>query len=76
MLTKNDLTQIREVVRGEVQNEVQKEVTPIKKDLKIVHTKLNKLQKTLDVAINTFDRRDEKLQKRVKRIENHIGLSN
>lgn len=72
MLTKIDLSQIRDVVREEVDTIVDKKLDvklkPIKKDLKY-------LKKTLDVFIDRTDREKTKLEKRVVRIENHLNIS-
>lgn len=35
---------------------------------------MNYIKKPLDVAINMFDQETVLLKKRVKRIENHIGI--
>ena len=68
MLTKNDLSQIRVVVHEEVDVVVEKKIKPIKKDL-------GYLRKTLDLTVKNFDEGDIKLEKRVRKIEEHFSLT-
>lgn len=72
MLTKTDLSQIRGVVREEVDIIVEKKLDsklkPIKKDLRY-------LKKTVDLVVKNYDEEDVKLGKRVSKIEEHIGLT-
>lgn len=68
MLTKKDLSQIRVVVNQEVDTVVEKKLKPIKKDLRY-------LRKTLDLTVKNYDEGDIELGKRVKKIEEHIGLT-
>lgn len=85
MLSKNDIQQIREVVREEVTLQVdplkqdigglKQGMTTVKKDLKSLHAKTSHIQKTLDVAINMFDRNHINHEKRIKKVELHLGLS-
>jgi len=85
MLTKNDLNQIRSVVKEEVKNEVAdqvkmglepiaKDLSDVKKDLKDVKKRVKKIEKTVDVVIDHFDREIVGTQKRVGRIEDHLSL--
>jgi len=85
MLTKNDLNQIRSVVKEEVKNEVAdqvkmglepiaKDLSNVKKDLKDVKKRVKKIEKTVDVVIDHFDREIVGTQKRVGRIEDHLSL--
>ncbi len=50
-----------------VDQRLDKKLMPIKKDLKY-------LKKTLDMAIRVFDENDVKLDRRVKFIEDHLGI--
>lgn len=59
MLTKQDLTHIKNIVESAVD--------PIKKDLK-------KVDKKVDLVIKSFDREYLDLQKRVWRVETHLQL--
>jgi len=59
MLTKNDLDSIQ---------------TLIAQSLKPVNKKLNKLQKDLNIVINTFDKDIIETKHRVDRIEKHLNL--
>lgn len=67
MLTKSDITQIREVIQGEIETAFDRELKPIKKDLRC-------LKKTLNIVIKNYDEGDVKLGRRVTRIEKHLGL--
>jgi len=68
MLTKSDLNQIRVVVNEEVDAVVEKKLKPIKKDLRY-------LKKTVDLTVKNYDEGDIKLDRRVRKIEAHIGLT-
>lgn len=50
------------------------ELTPIKKDIKSINSKLNKIQNDLTATIDFFDKDHSKLHKRVDRIEDHLHL--
>lgn len=64
MLTKNDLSQIGQAV----DEKLDKKLKPIKKDLRY-------LRKTVDLIVANYDEADVKLDRRVKKIEHHLGLS-
>lgn len=64
MLTKNDLQQIREVVREEV-----------KVELKPVKRKLNVVEKDLHYIIGKFDTRIVENQREIQKIKAHVGMS-
>ncbi|OGH20144.1 MAG: hypothetical protein A3D74_02470 [Candidatus Levybacteria bacterium RIFCSPHIGHO2_02_FULL_37_13] len=72
MLTKSDLNQIRGVVHEEVdvimEEKLEKKLKPIKKDLRY-------LKKTVDLTVKNYDEGDVRLERRVKKIEAHIGLT-
>lgn len=72
MLTKTDLNQIRGVVREEVdvvvEQKLEKKLKPIKKDLRYLRT-------TVDIIVKNYDEADVKLERRVKKIEEHVGLT-
>lgn len=73
MLTKSDLNQIRGVVHEEVEivvdERLDKKLKPIKKDLKY-------LKKTVDIIVKNYDEADVKLERRVRKIEQHLMLPN
>ena len=73
MLTKSDLNQIRGVVHEEVEivvdERLDKKLKPIKKDLRY-------LKKTVDIIAKNYDEGDVRLERRVKRIEQHLHLPN
>lgn len=64
MLTKTDLSQIRTVVKEEIQGEIK----PVKKSLK-------RIERGLDETIEVFDADITHLRKRVDRVEDHLHLS-
>lgn len=82
MLTKTDLNQIGSVIDqklepikkelgqvGQVIDEkLEKQLKPIKKDLRY-------LKKTVDLIVRDYDEADVKLQRRVSKIEVHLGLA-
>ena len=68
MLTKSDLNQIREVVNEEVDVVVEKKLKPVKKDLRY-------LRKTVNLIVKNYDEGDVVLGRKVKRIEDHLGLT-
>ena len=67
MLTKNDLQAIKEVVDETIDTKLDVKLKPIKKDIK-------KIKKDVSVLIDHFDKRDLHLQKRVRRVEDHLRL--
>ena len=66
-LTKNDLLQIRTVVKGEIE--------PLAKDLTDVKKRVKKIEKNVDVMARLFGAEDVRLAKRVSKIEEHLNLS-
>jgi|WetSurMetagenome_2_1015567.scaffolds.fasta_scaffold06078_6 hypothetical protein len=90
MLTKTDLNQIRGVVREEVDVVIEDRLKPIRKELsqvgQVIDEKLDKklkpikkdlkyLKKTLDIVVENYDENDVRLERRIKKIETHIGLT-
>jgi len=71
MLTKSDLNQIRVIVSDEVDSIVDKKLDiklkPIKKDLQYI-------RKTANLIIKNYDEADVKLERRVRKIEEHLDL--
>ena len=82
MLTKNDLSQIKTIVEEVVdtkleeklESKLEEKLTPVKKDLHSIKTRLRRVEKTVDVMAKVFDRQDVRLHKRVERIETHLHL--
>lgn len=85
MLTKTDLNQIRGVVSEEVDGKLEpikkdlmglkQDVGGLKQDMKYLKKKVNRIDKTLSLVVKNYDEADVKLQRRVKKIETHIGLT-
>lgn len=75
MLTKTDLNQIRGVVHEEVDVTVENKLKPIAKDIKVLRKDVNYLRKTVDLIVKNYDEADVKLERRVRKIEAHVGLS-
>lgn len=67
MLTDADLSKIGKLV--------QKELTPVKKDLKSLRSDVLYVKKTIDLMIKMFDRDHFELKRRVEAIEEHLGIS-
>ncbi len=70
MLTKSDLQQIG----GVIDERLGKRLNPIEKDLKDVKKIVRKIEKTVDVVIDHFDREIVRTQKRVAIIEDNLNL--
>lgn len=50
-------------------------VTDMKKDVKYLKKKVNRIDKTVNLIVRNYDEADVKLHRRVKKIEDHIGLT-
>ena len=74
MLTKNDLNQIRGVVKDEVGEQFDSKLKPIKKDIKDIKKGVSKLQKTQDLMLDLLDKEQMEQRKRILRLEEHAGL--
>ena len=71
------IKQIAEVVDDKIATRLEpvlNRLEALEKGQKKQGKQLTSIKKTLDVAIDHFDRRDIKVQKRVSRIENHLVL--
>lgn len=70
-LTKSDLNQIRTVVHeevnGVVDEQLETKLKPIKKDLRYI-------RKTVEIITKNYDEGDIKLDRRVRKIEQHLAL--
>lgn len=97
MLTKSDVTQIRNVIREELENEVralkdelqaditmsrmrlQEDIGELKDRIKNLELRVTKMHKELKEEIKlvslVLDKDNMKTQKRVERIEDHLGLA-
>lgn len=88
MLTKTDLKQIGNVIDDKL-DPVKKDLTGLKsdvsglkqdvgglkQDMKYLKKKVNRIDKTLSLVVKNYDEADVKLQRRVRKIETHIGLT-
>ncbi len=79
MLTKTDLSQIQKIVQVETKKIVQEEVGIIvderlDKKLKPIKKDLRYLKKTVNLIAKNYDEGDMRLERRVKRIEQHLHL--
>jgi len=85
MLTKNDLTAIKNIVSEEVRNEfvpingsikeLSTSVSAIQKDIKPIKKELKKIRKDLNAVITRFDVEITDTVHRVDRIETHLHLT-
>ncbi len=77
-MTKNDLSQIREVIHEEVASEVsplKKDIDILKKNIGTLQKDVKKIDKKLDQTINFFDKEHLELKDRVKTAERQLGIS-
>ena len=81
MLNNRDLQQIRKVVRAEVKEEVSTQLKPVNSslktletDMKFVKKRLKKVEQYSKDTADFLDRQNIDLEKRTKRIENHLSL--
>ena len=79
MLTKNDLQQIKAIVKTEVNGAIQSQVPPIvtgilQKELKPVKKDLKKIRRDLEFAVGVLDRDRWKVEKRVEVLEHQAQV--
>jgi len=67
MLTRNDLDQIRGIIKEEVKDEVSVQLKPINR-------KLNRIQKEITYLAKDYSNVIMHVRKRVKRIDDHLDL--
>ena len=70
-LTKMDLQEIRNVVHEEVGNIVDERLDM---RLKPIKNELQYIRKTVEIIAKNYDEGDTKLDRRVRRIEQHLSL--
>lgn len=87
MLTKNDFTQIRTIVREEIEERtpkivqkearqiVQEELAPVRADIKVIKKDVVKIRSDIKTIVSFFGKEYVELRNRVERIEEHLGLS-
>lgn len=73
-LTKNDLQQIRSIVREEVRDEVKVQLDPVHKEIKTIKKDIVHIRKDINTIINFFDREYLELRSRIERIEDYLKL--
>lgn len=74
MLTKSDLSQIRNVFQEEIAP-LKKDVGSLRAGVDSLEKDVKKINKKLDKTIDFFDNEHLGLKKRVVRIETHLSLS-
>lgn len=74
MLTKQDLQSIGNLIDEKLDAKFTAEVSPIRKDIKTIKSRLKKVEKDLSTAINLFDGHIIDLEKRADRVDHHLGL--
>ena len=67
-LTKSDLQQIGNVVDERLEVKFEEKLKPIKKELRYI-------RKTVSIIAKNYDEGDVKLDRRVRRIEQHLALA-
>ena len=76
MLTRDDLEQIRNVIREETRVIVKEEVkSEVSLQIKPVNRKLNRLQKDITWIMHDYTNAIVHVRKRVERLEKHVGFS-
>lgn len=81
MLTKTDLSQIKKIVDTSVEpvrvrvDSIEKRTELIEKGVKNIKSNLKQVKKTVNVVALLFDREDVRLRKRVRTIEDHLGIT-
>lgn len=71
-LTKSDLDQIRGVVHEEVETVVDERLD---EKLKPITKELRYIRKTVEIIGKNYDEGDVKLERRIRKIEQHLTLS-
>ncbi len=79
MLTRTDLNQIKGVVRDVVDERLDSKVKPmvgeiLDQRLKPIKKDLSYIKKTVSLIAKNYDEADVRLEKRVRRIEQHLAL--
>lgn len=78
MLTKSDLKQIGNVFDQRLEQglePIKSDLGNVKKDLKYLKKKVNRIDKTVSLVVKNYDEGDVKLARRVKRVEEHLGIT-
>lgn len=85
MLTKTDLNQIGQVIDEKLDSKLKpvkkdltclkEDATSLRKDVKYLKKKINRIDKTVNLIVADYDEADVKLQRRVGKIEEHLGLT-
>jgi len=81
MLTKSDLSQIGNVIDEKLDpikkdlKTVQGGLQTVQKDLKYLKKKVNRIDKTVSLTVKNYDEGDVRLERRVRKVEQHIGLT-
>ena len=67
---------IREDISGLKQDmgTLKQDVGNLQKDMKYLKKKVNRIDRTVNLVVKNYDETDVKLEKRVRKIESHIGL--
>lgn len=77
-LTKDDLQQIGTIIdeslEVKLEEKLESKLEPIKKDLKHLKTKVNKIDKTVSLIAKNYDEGDVKLDRRLTKLEKHLNL--
>lgn len=69
-LNQNDLQKIGQIVNTSINTAL----IPVKKDLKTIKRTTNKIRKDLELAVGELDKDRDTLEKRVKNIEDTLGV--
>lgn len=72
-LSKDDFSEISKIIKNEL-DPLKNDLSTVKKDLKGVKKSIIKIDDNVEDILGFLDVQDVKLEKRVKRIEEHLNL--
>ncbi len=72
-LSKDDFSEISKIIKNEL-DPLKNDLSTVKKDLKGVKKSITKIDDNVEDILGFLDAQDVKLEKRVKRIEEHLNL--
>lgn len=75
MLTKEDLQQIKNIVKGET-DPLRDDIKELKTDMKVVKKDITKIRKDIDTVVSVFDRDYLELRQRIDRLEEYLKIPN
>ncbi len=75
MLTKSDIEQLKTVLATKDDiSSLEAKLKPITKDIQYLRKKTNRIDKTVSLVAKNYDEGDVRLERRVRKIEQHLSL--